>query len=331
MKCFNCGNEIDENSKFCSKCGKPVNNNDLKNPDFFSSDTNSATVDKSYFNTDVQNDSNIFMQQSSTVNGAQNDVMISGNSSDISNEMMKDSKKNNNLITIILILILFAVLVVGGFFVYKEVMGSDSNISEKDKNNEKDNDEKLDKIENKDENNKEDKNDISNDDEKDNENIENKDEESSVEDKPVYGTTKVEIGGYEFIVPDGSYYEVHDGNYFFYDDKLKPTFIVNLLICNYSIDYLKSNFEALKNIYSKEGYTFVTSESVSENGVDYFMASLIKGQNIYLDMYSELNSSACAETMITFVSTDNAGEVAANAALYVQKLISSAKKVDASL
>lgn len=331
MKCFNCGNEIDENSKFCSKCGKPVNNNDLKNPDFFSSDTNSATLDKTYFNTDVQNNSNIFMQQSSIVSGAQNNFVISENNGDVSNGMMMDSRKNNNLITIILILILFAVLVVGGFFVYKEVMGSDSNISEKDKDNEKDNDEKLDKTENKDENNKEDKNDISNDDEKDNENIENKDEESSVEDKPVYGTTKVEIGGYEFIVPDGSYYEVHDGNYFFYDDKLKPTFIVNLLICNYSIDYLKANFESLKNIYSKEGYTFVTSDSVSENGVDYFMASLIKGENVYLDMYSELNSSACAETMITFVSTDNAYEVTANATLYVQKLISSAKKVDASL
>ena len=127
MKCFNCGNEIDENSKFCSKCGNPVNNNDLKNPDFFSSDINEVASENSYFNTIDQNNSNVFFQQSNTVSESQNDVMISGISNYISNEMMKDSKKNNNLITIILILILFAVLVVGGFFVYKEVMGSDSN------------------------------------------------------------------------------------------------------------------------------------------------------------------------------------------------------------
>ena len=354
MKCLNCGNEIEENAKFCARCGSPVNNlmntgvnqsgtgigsnNMFGNNDF---STNNQLNTNNVMNNNVSDSSILFDNQVNSNanlhqvpnNNFNQGNMIVPNNSGTNNEITPEPQKNNNIFVILLILVLVAIIGVGGFFVYNEIYNSDTNdeISEKDKDDKNDNDK------NKDDDNDKDLED--NNDEKDNEDNTDKDDEKDDdlenepgdENIPVNNSTKVVIDGYEFTVPEGSYYKIMDGSYYFYNDELNPTFIVNLLICNYSIDFLKSNFETLKDVYAKEGYTYVTSDSVTENGVDYFMASLVKGQNVYLDMYSELNSSTCAETMITFVSANDAGTVAADAALYVQKLISSAKKVDTTM
>ena len=140
MKCLNCGNEIEENAKFCARCGSPVNNlmdtgvnqsgtgigsnNMFENNDFSTNNqlntnnvmNNNGSDSSILFDNQVNSNANLYQVPNNNFNQGN---MIVPNNNGTNNEITPEPQKNNKGIIILLILVLVAIIGVGGFFVFK--------------------------------------------------------------------------------------------------------------------------------------------------------------------------------------------------------------------
>jgi hypothetical protein len=108
--CTKCGNQLEDNSSFCSNCGAAVNNTDYT-PDTVASESSqnmSQETSSSYYNYD-----------SSTYDSV----------SQTSTEQMQPKKNNNKLIIGIIAIVLCVVIVFGIFVAYSVIAHVDEDIS----------------------------------------------------------------------------------------------------------------------------------------------------------------------------------------------------------